>query len=536
MRAPATPAVALLCGLVFLFKPAQMFEANTPFIYFGFAQIALLLMPVFLVAFGCVAWLASRGSQRWQRAVAAIIGGLALAAWVNATFVPSAGGALDGRTVLMPFDEERARLNLLLFAGLAAAGTAIAGSVPALARRFFAALFVVLAAQAAWIAASAEHPWRSEGAVQRLAELSPDKNVIVILLDGFQSDFFAEMLDREPELARVFEGFTYFANAVGPAPTTYLALPVIHSGTPYREGERLRDTYRTAVVERSFMARLAGNGYDAMLVNPVLNYCPKGVLCDYEGALVHGRAKSLAETAAFLVDLAVFRLVPEAFKPLVYAEGAWMVTRALAEERAVTSNRVLELMASSMRVASPRPAVRFVHLFNTHAPARLDAHCRPVMGLPWVRQTAIGQDRCAVQRLAALLRALQANGIYERTTIAVLSDHGAGLPKDTKPGWIWGAYASPLLLVKPFGARGELARSTRVVGLSDLAATLCAWTGDCRMESGFDLARDNGAAPSYPFFIYYWRHEYWLAQSVPIAERYEVRGPPRDSASWTRLQ
>jgi hypothetical protein len=533
--APATAAAALLCGLVFLFKPAQMFDANAPFLYFGFAQTALVLVPVFMMTFAALAWLASRGGQRLQRAAAAMLGGIALAAWINATFVASPGGALDGRTLLVPFDEERIRMNLLLCAGLAVGGTAIAWRLPVTARRFFAALFAVLAVQAAWIAASDDHLWRAQGATQRLAELSSEKNVIVILLDGFQSDFFAEIVEREPELARAFEGFTYFANAVGSAPTTYLAMPAIHSGIPYREGEGLRDTYRRSVVQGSFMAGLARNGYDAMLVNPILNYCPEGALCDHEGALVYGRVKTLAEAAAFLVDLAVFRIVPDAFKPSVYAEGSWMATQAFADERAVTSNRVLDLMARSMRIESRRPVARFVHLFGTHAPARLDANCLPVTHLPWVRQTAIAQDRCAVTKLTAVLRRLQDLGIYDRTAIAILADHGAGLPKEGRRGWIWGAYASPLLLVKPFGARGAFAHSTRVVGLIDLPTSLCAWTADCRMESGSDLARDTGEPPKYPFFVYYWRHEYWLAQSVPIVDRYEVRGPPGETASWNRV-
>jgi arylsulfatase A-like enzyme len=140
-----------------------------------------------------------------------------------------------------------------------------------------------------------------------------------------------------------------------------------------------------------------------------------------------------------------------------------------------------------------------------------------------------------VARPRGVLRSLQVLGIYDRTAIAVLADHGAGLPKEGGHGWVWGAYASPLLLVKPFGARGAFARSTRVVGLVDLPASLCAWTGDCRMEAGSDLARDSGAPPRYPFFVYHWRHEYWLAQSVPIADRYEVRGPPGEMASWNRV-
>jgi hypothetical protein len=535
LRAPATPAIALLCGLVFLFKPAQMFDANAPFFYFGFAQIATLLVPVFMAACGVLVWLASRGGARWQHALAAALGGIALAAWINATFVASPGGALDGRTLLVPLDEERDALNALLCAGIALGGAAIAGWRPVLARRFLGALFVVLAVQTVWIAATDEHSWRPAGDTRRLTALSAEKNVLVILLDAFQSDFFAEIVSGEPQLARGFEGFTYFANAVGPAPTTYLAMPMIHSGVPYRAGERLRDTYRASVGERSFMARLARSGYDAMLVNAILNYCPEGVLCDHEGPLVRGRLKTLAEAAAFLVDLAAFRIVPDAFKPLVYAEGSWMTTRWVAEDRVVTSNRVLELMARSMHVGSPRPVARFLHLFGTHAPARVDARCQPVQNLPWTRETAIAQDRCALSKLGAVLRALQDLGLYDRTAIAVLADHGAGLPRDGKPGWTWGAAASPLLLVKPFGASGPLAHSARVVGLGDLAASLCAWTGDCRMESGSDLLREAAQPPRYLFLAYFWRHEYWLAEAVPILERYEVRGPPRDISSWKQL-
>jgi hypothetical protein len=283
------------------------------------------------------------------------------------------------------------------------------------------------------------------------------------------------------------------------------------------------------------MARLAKNGYDAMLVNAILNYCPDGVSCDHEGALVRGRLATLAESAAFLLDLGVFRVVPDALKPLVYAEGSWLASGWLAEPRAVTSNRVLDLMAREAHAGSSRPAARFVHLFGSHAPAILDAGCRQVRGLPWTRDTAIAQDRCALSKVAAVLKGLQQAGIYDRTVIAVLADHGAGLPKDPKSTWTWGAAASALLLVKPFGARGALAHSARVVGLGDVAASLCAWTADCRMESGADLLHEAAAAPHYPFLAYFWRHEYWLAQAVPIFERYEVSGPPQDIASWRRL-
>ena len=536
LAAPATAALALLCGLIFLFKPAQMFEANAPFFYYGFVQIALLLVPAFLACFALLAGLASLGAPRWRHALAAALGGLALAAWANATFVASPGGALDGRTILVPLDPQRDLINALLWIAVALAGAALAGWRPQLARRFCGALFVVLAAQSVWIAASERHPWRPEGDTGRLTTLSAEKNVLVILLDTFQADFFEDIVSREPALARAFDGFTYFPNAVSPAPTTYLALPVIHSGLSYEPGQSLRDTYRGSVGQRSFMAQLARNGYDTMVVNAVLNYCPDGTLCDHEGPLVRGRAKTLAEAAAFLVDLGLFRLLPDALKPVVYAEGAWMTTQWFAEDRAMTSNGVLDLMAGGAHVGAAAPAARFLHLFGSHPPATLDAACQPVRSRIWTRPNAIAQDHCALTKVDALLRKLRSAGIYDRTVIVLLGDHGAGLPRDGKTDWPWGSAAAALLAVKPFGARGPLTHSARVVGLRDVPATICAWTGDCRMATGADVLQPAQSAPSYPFYAYFWRHEYWLAEAVPILERYEVRGPPQERASWHKAE
>ena len=83
-----------------------------PFFYFGFAQIALLLVPLFLAASGALRVARQRaarraGSARSPRRSAAS----ALAAWINATFVASPGGALDGRSLLVPLDERRDALQ-----------------------------------------------------------------------------------------------------------------------------------------------------------------------------------------------------------------------------------------------------------------------------------------------------------------------------------------------------------------------------------------------------------------------------------------
>ena len=267
---------------------------------------------------------------------------------------------------------------------------------------------------------------------------------------------------------------------------------------------------------------------------PILNDCPQGVSCDHEGALLHGRARALMQPALFLLDLALFRIAPDALKA-ASTPSSWLLSNLpnlLLPDRILSGNEVLDFIARSVRNESPRPTVRFLHLFSTHPPSRMDRNCETVVGRSWTRETALEQDQCAVSKVAGLLAALRAQGLYDRTAILVVADHGAGIAQED---WLWGAYASPLLLAKPFGARGALANSDRVVGIMDVGATVCAWTGSCRMDAGIEVTSTTSSRPRYPFTAYIWRHEYWLSDIVPIEDSFEVRGPPRSIASWWRL-
>ena len=135
-NAPATPAAGLLCGLVFLFEPMQVFEGNSPFFFFSAAQFGLVLVPMFLATTGALVWLASRGSEGVRHVLAAALAGVALAGWVNSTFVSTAGGILDGRTMLSMADAHDTFFNALLWASVAAVAAALAYSQMQLVRRF----------------------------------------------------------------------------------------------------------------------------------------------------------------------------------------------------------------------------------------------------------------------------------------------------------------------------------------------------------------------------------------------------------------
>ena len=81
------------------------------------------------------------------------------------------------------------------------------------------------------------------------------------------------------------------------------------------------------------MAKLADSGYDAMLINPVFNDCPRGASCDHEESFLEGRARFLLHQSVFLVDVSLFRIAPDALKNSIYNDGSWLLSGRLVHDR-----------------------------------------------------------------------------------------------------------------------------------------------------------------------------------------------------------
>jgi hypothetical protein len=528
---PGLAAAALLAGVVFVFEPAQIYHGNSPFFSFSIFQIGPVLLAAFATSLMVLGTLSAAGGPRWRGTWAVVLSGLALAAWGSATFLASSQGLIDGRALFGLTSTERWRLNAG-FLAFGIAGAIAAWRKPALTRRFLAALFIVLLAYSGWLVAKDRKPWRTSQQLEDLVTISQERNVVILILDAFQSDFFAGILEGDAAAASALEGFTYFPNAIGPAPTTYLSMPTIHSGAYVGEDERVNALYDKNVVDGSFVAKLSAAGFDAMVVNAIAGKCPNGARCAWQDVLVHGHGKALFESALYLLKLSLFRVSPGSLKPHFLTDDAG------ARIQVISSDEVFERMAEQVRPGAKEPTVRFVHLFSTHAPAARDGHCNSVRAA-WSRDTAVAQGRCAIRRLSRFLDTLKERGLYDQTAIIVLADHGAGMSSEPETNMFWGAdnwgaAASPLFLAKPFGARGKLATSQRVVGAADVGATMCAATAACRMDHGHDIFGEEWP-PAYQFVAYHWMHRFWSEDKVRIDNRYEVRGPPAKISSWWRL-
>ena len=519
----------------------------------------MLQIPIFLLLVIILSTLSTLVSKRFWKYCALLLSFSALFFWITANFVtPNTVdlGLLDG-------SEKKLSISLHVILGETAFMATSLVAYVTLFRRYHGVVLnlvlflnvAILAPVVPTIFADFTEPRTnlesgSQG-IDDFLRFSTGKNLLIVLMDEFESDFMDKLLSEDMGLAATFDGFTFFKDTLGVAPTTYLAMPSIHSGRYYRPNQSLPDFYREAVKEEGLLVDMAQRGADVSLMTPVMNICPTGASCLTPAEVLHDVPQGVMSELALLLDISTFRAVPHALKSSVYNEGRWLISNWLTEGRslhkAVIDNELMRALAENLYVEGERPAVKFIHIMGTHRPYRLDRDCNRLEWAPYDFEYAMNTTRCAVAAFKEILVRLREENIYDDTMIVLLADHGAGartkplVPsslttitvtsdysfryKSYRKNWdsLWHpTRLNPLFMVKPLGARGMLVENeTNAVSLVDLRGTACVFMDSCDPgvgESAFN--QPSASERERKFFDYVWKTEYWGSAFIDdIVER-----------------
>ena len=378
--------------------------------------------------------------------------------------------------------------------------------------------------------------------------VSETKNVLIILMDQFQSDIFSDLVRNRPALKQELEGFTFFPDTLGVAPTTKLTMPSIHSGDFYETGPRLTRFYRTRVERGSFFNSLTDAGHEVVLVSPPALGCPRRVaLCKAVWSAVFQRDELLASEIAKLLDFSFFRASPVFWKEGIYNNDDWIFSERQKASRhfVVTGNKFLTNLSSSMQVSGIKPATKFVHLMSTHRPYVVNEQCRFTgNNRSQSRRTQMyNQASCAMDKFIEVLQKLKSVGAYDNATIMLIADTGVGAfnvgsshgiengtAKYTGAG-LYGA-ANPVFLIKPMNARGAYSISEKPVQLTDVPSTVCDLTGDCNGFPGQSVFGEIDHNRERKYNLYHLTTEWSDRKFVPTPLALSVKGPIWDLASW----
>jgi hypothetical protein len=558
-------AVALLVvANLFVFGPATIYQGNAEEIAVPLASILKTLAGPALILFVLLglAGFVLRGKP--HTLYVSILFALGLLLWMQGNFLVWNYGLLDGRGIDWAKNAWHGWADGALWAGLLVLSALFSRKVYRIAFWGSAAVTAVLLASLLITSLQNPETWEAKEKARRplvppeeIFEFSTRSNIIQLVLDGFESDIFSELLAENPDrYAGSMPGFTFYREAMGVFPTTYMSVPAFLSGRVYINEVAMRRFVLEVNRGKTIFNELYDRGYETHLVEAsrFTKGCRRSH--EYQIAVPYGgtERQNLRSKSAQMLDMSLFRHAPHFLKKYIYNHQTWLFLRLLSRKdrwlnlEYFSHAAFLDDLISHASPKGDQPVYKYIHLMTSHFPIVIDRDCQYAGEIPATRENIRIQARCVFAQVLRFLDMLKSAGIYDSSLIIIQSDHGKGheiaWANAEGPGESAGAIdgvglgviagsALALLLVKPPQDMGLFRVSPAPVTLIDIPATINSVLSiEARFggRSVFEVAPDE--ARERRFYFYEWRHENWKSTYLPRVDEYVVSGSVFDRNSW----
>ena len=383
---------------------------------------------------------------------------------------------------------------------------------------------------------------------QEIFEFSSTQNVIHIILDGFQSDIFKEIITEEPDhYYKILEGFTFFEETTGSFPTTYFSIPAILSGKTYKNQIPFHSFMNTVFKDLVIENVLHENGYvvDFALTGsyPIEHFSTKYAIPMPYGVTIQQYEK---DNTALMLDLVLFRYSPQILKKSIYNDQLWLFQfifdrKGYMQNLYFSYKEFFQDIIENALVRKTKPVYKFIHLMTSHGPTVINKDCQDAgKVLPWTRENLKIQQKCSLDQFIEFLEMLKRKGIYDSSFIILNADHGRGfsvkmrntVPDINIPGYLVGA-SMPLMAIKLPYENDPLVISKAQVMLTDIPDTISAVLGlgkDFGGKSVFKIDPDE--VRERKFFVYDHQKQNLKNKFLTRLDEYIIRGSVLDQASW----
>lgn len=326
-----------------------------------------------------------------------------------------------------------------------------------------------------------------------LNEVSTKGNIIVFVLDSFDTADLESVLEDDPNALSEMTGFTWYPDSVGSMIPTRYGLPYLVNGQYPAYDEDFPTFLEERYARSGFLGYLDDAGYSVGLYTDTLGtqYLP----VDEAREQVYDHTVNIVEkqegfidplgAATMLLRCAAYRDLPWVLKPLFWFDTD-QVNRAMVAERGDPGGNTPYLMDDAayhhgliedglhIDDEGRSGTFRLIHLSGAHYPYTIDGRGEEVgMG----NTTRSAQAHGSLVIVSEYLRQLKELGVYDEATIIVTADHGDWYLTDeplSKP-------ASPIMLYKPVETSSAAAAPVVVSGLAvsatDVPPTVIAAAG-----------------------------------------------------------
>ena len=554
--------VLLIVLNVFLFSPFSIYQGNL-----SEFQIPLLnlmvgyLVPALFIA-ALLFW-TGRLLQYNQRYISVLLA-LGILIWLQGNIFTWEYGLLDGQGINWQAGIWRGFFDGVIWALLIFLSVIFYKHFFKIAK--FASILLISLQVLLLIGQSIQSPtvWSTGGKIRTgtdapagIFELSAKKNVILIILDGFQSDIFHEIVDENPEYYSIFKGFTFFKDTLGVFPTTKMSIPAILTTKVYKNLSPMSRFMAKKIYKRSIHSRIKQADFQVDLVCGNIyrgrkrNFSQHFEICRPYNV---GKSTYFVSNLTMVLDFVMFRNAPHFLKRVIYNNQSWFLQKlvdkeALSSSHYISHKRFFNDFITRMAVSKEIPVYKYMHLAQTHAPVVVNDKCEYTGKIyPVTREGLKRQGICALYQVTDFINKLKSLGIYDSSILVIFADHGANtaakitnynVDKAVKLrsaqvdiAKIIGS-AAPLMLIKKAGSEGQMKTSAAPTILSDLPLTICSLLDlKCQFtgRSMFDINADEKRVRK--FYYYKWKHTNWKKEYFDHLYEYIVQGPIFDLNSW----
>ena len=539
MNQPKSTALALVTGIflgghLFFLAPLKIYFANHNEFRTALSEILLYLFAATLISAVLISQLILTLNKKGYFRLVALVMGFGLCLYIQFYYFVWDYGIFDGREMdwnqhLLLGVFELCGIALIAVVSLYFGHRFISLALILLSVLFIGESLINLDSYRKYNALVESIPDAEDPRLDSVLELSPERNVIILLLDTLQSDVFEELLNDNPELKSKLSGFTYFRNSTGSFPWTHLSTQAILTGAHYQPGEKLEDYY-TRVRDQYVNRLIARNGGLSAYLDPNL-------IVEY----LEGSSQAKRQQVAKLFDVVAFRQAPHFIKPLIFNDHAFRLRRIFSESTIEQRDLdALRSLSSGSFVGTNSLAFKFLHFWGAHPPAALDENCE-LRDVPLHSREGIKvQAACVLRSLTDYLDALRDLDVYDNSLIFLIADHGSHFSIESEggisnegsvPGFVMAA-GYPAIAVKDFHDVAGFRVSVAPVALTDIAATILDRMDFANAQSGRDLfsVQEDELRPRN--FLYFKSQNEAYGEKIEFLQTFSILGFTRDQSSW----
>lgn len=522
---------ASLAFMFCVFAPLDTFFANREEFWFSLAQLLPVLAITFVVGtviFSVFMWFVRR--RKGFLYIYGFFQQLYVFFYIQGNFIPRDYGVLNGTEI------KWSEYNLYGYISIMLACTCILSwiyithkvkeGVYSIGKRLcqFIILIQIVTIGAVWIQdrimgnghAEERYVVTNKG----MLNLSKDNNIIVFLLDTFDAQDMLDLLhdNTGEEYRELFgRGFTFYPDTLGAYPTTKAAVPYILTGAWYYNdrpfAEYIQDAYRNSPMLES----LRKHNYSVGLYTEdrLLNEDVEMYINVNEGAYY---IKDYPLFATKIFQLVAFNYMPHQLKRFFNLDtGEFEEFKETSADGGAYSYEVQTnyayLLDRGISVTESGNCFRFYHTAGVHPYYTFGKDLVTEAGITYdVLDEAEGN--CTY--LKTFFDDMKKQGIYDNSTIIIMSDHGH-----------YGYSQNPLFMIKNAGETGEFVISKEKMSfayLSDIFVTLI--KGDKVTEEYIQRHGEGGRS-----FLHYTWDNSWERDYLPRMQEFCVDGYAGDVSS-----